>query len=338
MPAQPLIIYHADCLDGFAAAWAAWHRYQGAADFLPLHHGEDWDTTRCAGREVYVLDFSFPPERLQQMAGLARQVVQLDHHASARADWADRLQPLADGNAEYQSTTPALRVRFAEQQSGARLAWEHFHPGSPLPLLLQHIEDVDLWRFALPESRAIQRSLRLLAFDFPLWSHWITTASTPDTPAYRDLLLRGQAIESFFRRETGRLAASSLLTAARLRGEPADPLQALRHDQPIVSDGVQYWHALPCMAVNCDGMFASDLGHELASRHRQPALIWQLAGDGMVRASLRSVGDCNVAVIAQRYGGGGHCHAAGFRLPAAQFFAEVLPTFPAAPGENSSAD
>ncbi|WP_371322647.1 phosphoesterase [Dechloromonas sp. ZY10] len=322
---RPLIIYHADCLDGFAAAWSAWLHYRGAADFLPLHHGENWDASRCVGREVYILDFSFPPDRLQQMSSQARQVVQLDHHASARADWADRLHPLANGDTEYRSPTARLRVRFAEQKSGARLAWEYFHPEQPIPLLLQHIEDVDLWRFALPESRAIQRSLRLLAFDFPLWHDWICAAGTPDAPGYSDLLLRGQAIDSFFRCETERLANSSLLTPARLRGEPADPLQALRHGQPVLSDGGEHWHPIPGVAINCDGMFASELGHLLASRHQLPALIWQFAGDGMVRASLRSVGDCDVALIAKRYGGGGHCHAAGFRLPALHFFSEVLP-------------
>jgi len=39
---------------------------------------------------------------------------------------------------------------------------------------------------------------------------------------------------------------------------------------------------------------------------------------------LRSKGDFDVAAIAQRYGGGGHRNAAGFRLPAGQFFTEIL--------------
>lgn len=324
MPATHLIIYHADCLDGFAAAWAAHRRLGDAADFLPLHHGEAWDQTLAAGRQLYILDFSFPPEQLRALARRARSIVQLDHHASARDPWAAVLQPGSDDLEEYQDPELPLTIRFAARQSGARLAWQHFHPDQPLPLLLQHIEDVDLWRFALPNSRAIQRSLRLQPFAFADWDQLLDTATDRTAPAYQELLTQGEAIEGFFRREIERLAASRLVGSARLRGEPADPLQARRHGQVLLAGGERHWQIVDSVAINCDALFASELGNELALRHQCPVLIWQLANDGNVRASLRSIGACDVARIAGRYGGGGHCNAAGFRLPAQQFFSEVL--------------
>lgn len=324
MSATHLIIYHADCLDGFAAAWAAHRRLGDAADFLPLHHGEAWDRTLAAGRQLYILDFSFPPEQLRALARLARSVVQLDHHASAREPWAAVLHPGGNDLEEYRDPELPLTVRFAARQSGARLAWQHFHPGQQLPLLLQHIEDVDLWRFALPNSRAIQRSLRLQAFDFTAWDKLVDTANDRIAPVYQKLLTQGEAIEAFFRCEIERLAGSRLVGSARLRGEPTDPLQALRHGQISLTDGEQSWQIVDGVAINCDALFASELGNELALRHQCPVLIWQLASDRTVRASLRSVGACDVARIAGRYGGGGHRNAAGFRLPAQQFFSEVL--------------
>ena len=48
-----------------------------------------------------------------------------------------------------------------------------------------------------------------------------------------------------------------------------------------------------------------------------------------MKASLRSKGKTlDVSVIATRYGGGGHPNAAGFRMPADQFFSEVLKMVP----------
>ena len=322
--AHPLVIYHADCLDGFAAAWAAYRKYHEEAIYLPLHHGEAWDESLCDGREVVILDFSFAPELLCALAARARSITQLDHHQSARQPWLGRLHATDSGLEEYRHPRLPLFLRFAGEQSGARLAWNYFHPGEPLPLLLQHVEDVDLWRFALPASRAITRSLRLLPFDLAIWEQTIADAASAEHPAYRQLQWQGEAIEHFIRREVDRLADSPLVRVARLRGEPCDPMQAVRHGQETVGEGDSTWLTQAAVAINCDGLFASELGHELARRHARPALIWQLTGDGTVRASLRAVGDCDVAVIASRYGGGGHRHAAGFRLPAAAFFREVL--------------
>jgi nanoRNase/pAp phosphatase (c-di-AMP/oligoRNAs hydrolase) len=44
-------------------------------------------------------------------------------------------------------------------------------------------------------------------------------------------------------------------------------------------------------------------------------LTWFERADGMIQFSLRSQGDIDVSEIAKKYLGGGHQHAAGFRLP-----------------------
>lgn len=326
-PQPPVtVLYHADCLDGFGAAYAAWRHFGDTATYRPMHHGEVWEMADIAGHAVFILDFSFPPEVLEKMAVLAKSVVQIDHHASALNAWADRLPATTGkGRCSYQHPTLPLHVIFDLEKSGARLAWENFHPDTPPPLAILHIEEQDMWRFVLPGTRPFCRALRLLPFNLHLWHKLVIETPDDTSPRYTEVIVQGTAIEQFFQHEIERLAESSLRTSARIRGEPVDTLQALRHGQEVVTDGDLAWLAIRGIAINANALFASELGNSLAEQSGSYGLIWQFSGDGEIKASLRSKGNTlDVSRIATRYGGGGHPNAAGFRMPANQFFSEVL--------------
>lgn len=324
MPHPVTILYHADCLDGFGAAYAAWCRYGGAANYRPMHHGTPLDIEDMAGHEVVILDFSYPPALIERMAGIARSVTLIDHHVSALKEWAGRTQVVGNVHTFTHPHLP-LTVRFDMTKSGARLAWEHFHPESAIPLAIQHIEDQDLWRFSLEGTRPFCRALRLMPFDLETWHCLISESSETSSPRYIETLNQGTAIETFFQREVERLAQSPLRMPARLRGEPVDALQASRHGREFISHEDLAWLAVGGLAINANALFASELGNLLAEQSASFGMVWQLSGDGEVKISLRSQsGRPDVSVIAARYGGGGHASAAGFRLPARQFFSEVL--------------
>lgn len=318
------VLYHADCIDGFGSAYAAWCHFGSNADYRPLHHGEPWEIAEIANHDVFILDFSFPPEILEAIASKAKSVTQIDHHASAQQAWKGKLTNRGDGLATHTHPKLPLTVIFNLEKSGARLAWEHFQPRQPVPPTLLHIEDQDLWRFTLPGTRAFCRALRLLPFDFLTWNELVEQTPTANTARYGEMLERGETIEVFFRKEVDRLANSQLQMPAVLRGEPVDALQALRHGQSTIVDGDLAWLAVNGVAINANALFASELGNLLAEQSGSFALVWQAAGDGDVKASLRSKGAFDVASIAVRYGGGGHRNAAGFRMPMKQFIAEVL--------------
>lgn len=318
------VIYHAACPDGFGAAFAAWKKFGATARFCAMHHGEQWEPLDLAGHEVYILDFSFSRDALEAMAALAHSVTQIDHHASARNPWLSALLAEENGGERFTHPTLPLTLIFDLDKSGARLAWEYFFPTLPLPLVLCHIEDADLWRFVLPETRAFGRALRLQPFDFALWDDLCDEIADQESPRYQAMLSEGKAIELFFQREVARLAESRLIMPADLRGEPLDDLQAVRHGQPLISAQNSNWHALSGLAINADSMFASELGHLLAERSGSFGLIWQLAADGEIKVSLRAAGKVDVAKIASRYGGGGHPNAAGFRIAVSQFLGEIL--------------
>ena len=322
--AGAIVYYHADCLDGFGAAYGAWRRLGDGALYRPMHHGQPWREDEVRNRRVFILDFSFSRDALESMAATAAAVVQLDHHGTARNMWRQELGPAGPGLQRHRHPWLPLEVAFDLDKSGARLAWEHFHPDQPLPLALQHIEDQDLWRFRLEHTRPFCRALRLLPFDFCLWDERVRECGTPDSPAYRQLCVEGAAIDLFMAREAARLADSALVMPVQLPGEAIDPLQALRHGLPLMDTEHGHRRLVPGLAINASSLFASELGQLLARRSGSFGLVWQLGGDGRVKASLRAENRIDVAVLAEQFGGGGHPNAAGFRMELERFRRTVL--------------
>ncbi|ODT45155.1 MAG: hypothetical protein ABS70_03805 [Nitrospira sp. SCN 59-13] len=147
-----LILYHAECADGFGAAWAIWRRYPGA-EYRPVKHGEP-PPTNLAGHHIVMVDFSYNRATLEAMAKDAASLVVLDHHITAE-------QALADLPYAY----------FDLNKSGAVLGWEWAHD-EPAPWLLRYIQDKDLWHWALPNSREISAALASYPFDFELWTRF----------------------------------------------------------------------------------------------------------------------------------------------------------------------
>ena len=153
MGGTTLVLYHGDCPDGFGAAYAAWRALGDAATYLPVRHGEPPPPEAEAGPErLYLLDFAYPRATTERLAARAGSARVLDHHATAAEDLAG---------------LPFVTIDL--DRSGAVLAWEHFHPGRPVPLLLRYVEDRDLWRWELPRSREVNAALALVPFDFAAW-------------------------------------------------------------------------------------------------------------------------------------------------------------------------
>ncbi len=50
------VLYHADCPDGFGAAWAAWKKFDDRAMYPPVRHNEP-PPKEIAGKAVYTVDF-----------------------------------------------------------------------------------------------------------------------------------------------------------------------------------------------------------------------------------------------------------------------------------------
>lgn len=146
---KPLVIYHDNCADGFCAAQVARLALQDA-NFHPAQYGDL--PPDVFGRNVYVLDFSYPREVLIEMEARASSLRVLDHHKTAAA--------ALDG---------LPFCVFDMNRSGARLAWDHFFPGKPSPWIVDYVEDRDLWRWALPGSKSVSAALASYPRTFESW-------------------------------------------------------------------------------------------------------------------------------------------------------------------------
>jgi hypothetical protein len=272
---QSWVLYHADCLDGFGAAWAAWRALGEKAHYQPVRHGEA-PPDIPSGCTIYMLDFCYPPERLIQLAARAERVIVLDHHETAQQAFENHFAGQPDISAN-------LLVHFDLTRSGCALAWQHFHPHQPLPALLAHIEDRDLWRHQMPGTREINQALYLR---LPLPFHAVETLSL-----------------AMLEQEGGVLCLQQRQSVQRLMHS--------RHAMRLCG--------FEGLAVNAPPQFASDLGEALARESGTFGLIYRFNGQRQRwECSLRSRGEFNVASLAKHFGGGGHPNAAGFTLDAAQ--------------------
>ena len=129
------VIYHADCPDGFGAAYAAWKCFGADATYHAARPGDP--LPNLAGKDVLIADVSWPRAEMVRVAEEARSLVVLDHHKTAEADLRDL--PFA---------------HFDMERSGAVITWQHLHQ-SPPPELLRYIQDRDLWRWELPHAREV---------------------------------------------------------------------------------------------------------------------------------------------------------------------------------------
>jgi len=277
---KALCIYHRGCADGFGAAWAVHRALGDRVEFHPGVYGAS--PPDVTGRPVVLVDFSYNRPVMEGLCLAASSILVLDHHRTA-ADELDGLEQWVI------SQGVAATVQIDMDRSGAVLAWEHFHPGQPIPRLLQHVQDRDLWRFALPGTREILACV----FSYPfVFDHWDALANEIDRdPAA--ILVEGRAIERKHHRDIAELLATST--------------------RPMIIGG----YRVPI--ANLPYTLASDAGNALCvgNGFGPPppfAGIYYDRHGGRV-FSLRSSGDFDVSVIAQSYGGGGHKNAAGFTKP-----------------------
>lgn len=289
---KPLVIYHANCWDGFCAAWVA-RMALGEIEAVPAQYGQP--PPDVAGRDVYILDFSYPRPVMRQILASAHWVVVLDHHATAQealAGLVDEFTMRPDLIATDLIANPHGQelplVWFDMEKSGGRLAWEYFNrreftpaPSDqivpPSPWLVDYTEDRDLWRHALKESDAINGALRSFPLDFALWDEF--AKREPES-----FILEGHAIR--------------------------------RREQQIVTDHVRNARVIDIdnvsvKVVNATVLF-SEIAGELAKGQPFGACYFDRA-DGKRQWSLRSDPDgMDVSLIAKAHGGGGHVHAAGY--------------------------
>lgn len=146
-----IVIFHADCPDGFTAAWSAWLKHPDAT-FIPANHGDEPPDVK--GHDVVIADFAYDLNTIRRLHADASSFALLDHHQSAL------------GLAGEPGTV------IDQSRSGAAITWDYFHghDGQQAPALVRYVQDRDLWRHQLPHTHEISAYIASLSFDFDEWS------------------------------------------------------------------------------------------------------------------------------------------------------------------------
>lgn len=262
------VIYHKSCPDGFGAALALKvfldrEHPNELTEFHAANHGEP--VPDIDGKTVYIVDFAYNRETTIDIKRRAKSLIVLDHHKSAEG---------ALANLDY--------CTFDMSRSGAMIAWQHFNPTLPVPLLIKYIQDKDLWTWALPQSKEFSAGLSLYALQFDIWLPLL------DDNKIRDVIEGGKTILAYEQKLVKRAIGRGIRMAT-----------VAGYQVPMLNTTI----------------LASEIGNELAIGHPFAVTYFDIADKRIF--SLRSAKDgVDVSEIAKRFtGGGGHFHASGFAIP-----------------------
>ncbi|CAM8972527.1 unnamed protein product [Rhodiola kirilowii] len=300
------ILYHYPCPDGAFSALAA-HLYFSATSTpavffpntvysplravdLPLHEIDD----------VYLLDFVGPTGFVEEISSKVSRVIILDHHKTA-------LETL--GGTGCDIGTNVLKV-LDMNRSGATIAYDYFKeklegkrsPTDPntslsrctevvlaeyrrVRQLFEYIEDGDLWRWKLKDSKAFSSGLKDLSIEFN---------ANLNPSLFKELLSLN--LESIIKNGMESLSKKQKLIDGIL-------------DQSFeISIGGGSFGK--CLAVIADSIpeLRSELGHQLATKSQNfnlrgiGAVVYkvpELDNDDIVKISLRSIESEDTTLISQ---------------------------------------
>ena len=162
-----LVIYHANCVDGFASAWAAHKFLRSSTIYLPCAYGDIPIIPKAIDKRsiIYIVDFSFSRQVIKVFADLANQVVILDHHKTA--------QEVLES---WETKPDNVTIVFDVERSGAGITWDYFHDTrNQRPEFIDYIEDRDLWRFFLPSSKEVNAYISFMPKTFEAYDDFLYT-------------------------------------------------------------------------------------------------------------------------------------------------------------------
>ncbi|KAL6634926.1 hypothetical protein ACP70R_027597 [Stipagrostis hirtigluma subsp. patula] len=345
------VLYHYPCPDGAFAALAA-HLYFSAAA-LPVRFFPNtvYDPIRSEAlpfdeiKDVYLLDFVGPPGFVDEIAPKVERVTILDHHKTA-------FESLCGNATLGQNVTKVIDM----QQSGATIAFDFFRnkllaeasnlqsngSGNNVPeikyvpddkfeavnKLFKFIEDGDLWRWKIPNSKAFSSGLKDLDIEFNVNAN-CKLFDQPLSVEVVDVVLILFLHPYILQTNLLELDPEHVISRGQVTLlEKQRLIDACLENSYEISLGCGQFGN--CLAVDADAIsnLRSELGNQLASKSRNLNLrgigavvykVPELNNDQMLKISLRSLEQEDTTSISQEYGGGGHRNASSFMLSVTDF-------------------
>lgn len=297
---QPdVIISHADCDDGFAAAWLGYRRWGSQPITIFSSYNKKPPLKLCTGKHVLITDFSYKPEALLSLSEVAETVIILDHHETAEETLSKYALSMESLHICLQGGSLGVGLGlgsnvyavFNKKKCGASLMWEFLYGDKPLSRFMGLIEDQDLWKDDRYKGFSIFLRSHPMTFE-----SWDAVAMRVDYAAGRgwdEITKEADALQRYYDQLCEKIALNS------------------------------YWDTICGVrmpVVNAPHIFASDVTRILMRTFKTNVAAsyeeYEEENKRLIRWSLRSDNDGgpNVAKLCATRGGGGHEHAAGFSV------------------------
>ena len=260
---KTIICYHAGCPDGFGSAWAFYHKYKDDALYVPFRYGDKLESYEDC--DVFFLDCSVKRDYLLEIKEKAKSVTVIDHHITAYDDI---------GDLDF--------CHFDLKHSGCVLSWKYLFPDKEIPIILQHIEDRDLWKWKLKNTKEILCYLDSLDFNFFDWSKMNDIISTN---------------EGFLKiKESGSDILRYQKKLVKIFSKNSDDLKLHGYNGTMVNSP----------------FFQGEIADEF--KNKDFIIVYTKINSGYKCSIRTSKSDVDVSLIAKHFGGGGHQKASGFLL------------------------
>lgn len=159
-----VVVYHKFCLDGFGSAHIIHEHIRNTSGdvtkitFIAMAYNysqQEFDDLLkiCAGKSVYMVDFSLKRDKTIELRDECKSLTILDHHITAQ----DELAGIENINCVFDMT-----------RSGVGITWEYFNEG-PIPDWCKYIQDRDLWHWEFEETKPFTLALMEVEYRHEKW-------------------------------------------------------------------------------------------------------------------------------------------------------------------------
>lgn len=284
-----VVIYHGGCKDGQTALAIVLRKYPGAKYYWG-NYNKPIAFEKLSGKDVVIVDFSYSKADMQRLLSFANSVLVLDHHVSAERE----LEGFEAPNFEF---------IYDVNKSGAGLTWDYFYPASEQPMVVQYIQDGDLWTDKYTGTPYLGTFLESSNFTVPEFVEFIQRVINEEIeqpkPSYDSLNVAiGDGLVMYDYK-------MGLCKSIASKAKPT-----------TLKDGTS------ALTVCCPGELASNVGALLYDNPNSNgvAITYEMLGD-TVKYSMRVSAESSfdASLYAKQFGGGGHKKAAGWSIKLSEF-------------------
>ena len=281
----PLVVTHRNCMDGTGSVLAvalALHIDYKDLEVMWMQYGDEATEliSKSRDRHVIITDVSFIPEVMTAIENVSKSIILIDHHKTSMELYMDKYYACIYKNYSGAGLTYRALCAYRDDKEIDDVA---------VPILLEYIEDHDLYNHTLKHSVEIAAALELYSKDDleAIESHM------HDVDA---LMEAGKVVSKYKDRE----ATNFVDTILSKLDKPGSMKTLDGYKVPIINDKV----------------FRNEVGEKIGMIYPF-GIMFVVAGDKFIfslRANVANPDHADVEVIAKKFGGGGHAEAAAFAV------------------------